>query len=51
LPFQAKQLLLGAIAWVIVFGLIQEGLKQLRSYKTEHSALPPVVLAADQGQL
>ncbi len=35
LPFHAKQLLLGGIAWVIVFGLIQEGLKQLRSYKAQ----------------
>lgn len=51
LPFHAKQLLLGAIAWVIVFGLIQEGLKQLRAYKAEHVALPAPAPTGDQGQL
>jgi RsiW-degrading membrane proteinase PrsW (M82 family) len=44
LPFHAKQLLLGGIAWVVVFGLIQEGLKQLRSHKAQ---LPAPKLAIE----
>lgn len=29
-PFYGKYLILGAAAWVIILGLIQEGLKELR---------------------
>lgn len=32
-PFYLKNFALGAVAWVILFGLIQEGLKQLRAEK------------------
>jgi hypothetical protein len=30
LPFYGKYLVLGAIGWVIVLGLVQEGLKELK---------------------
>jgi RsiW-degrading membrane proteinase PrsW (M82 family)/predicted RNA-binding Zn-ribbon protein involved in translation (DUF1610 family) len=33
LPFYASYFLLGAVAWIIVLGLIQEGLKELRKEK------------------
>jgi protease PrsW len=33
LPFYASYFILGAIAWVIILGLIQEGLKELRTEK------------------
>jgi RsiW-degrading membrane proteinase PrsW (M82 family) len=35
IPFYGKYLLLGAAAWVIILGLIQEGLKQLRAEQAE----------------
>jgi len=31
LPFYGKYIILGVFAWVIIFGLLQEGLKQLRA--------------------
>lgn len=34
LPFFGKQISLGLIAWLVVFALIQEGLKELRAEKT-----------------
>jgi protease PrsW len=34
LPFYGKYIILGVISWIIVFGLLQEGLKQLRAQKS-----------------
>ena len=33
LPFYASYFILGAVAWIIILGLIQEGLKELRVEK------------------
>ena len=33
LPFHGKYILLGGVAWFVVFALIQEGLKELRAEK------------------
>ena len=38
LPFFGKYIALGFIAWTVIFGLIQDGLKQLRAEKREHQA-------------
>ncbi|HEV2441499.1 MAG TPA: hypothetical protein VGT07_03175 [Steroidobacteraceae bacterium] len=33
LPFEGKDLLLGVVAWIIVLGLVQEGLEELQAAK------------------
>jgi RsiW-degrading membrane proteinase PrsW (M82 family) len=38
LPFDALYILLGAAAWIIVLGLVQEGLAQLRASQAEAAA-------------
>ncbi len=38
LPFNAKYIILGFIAWVIIFSFIQDGLKQLRTDKINELA-------------
>jgi protease PrsW len=35
LPFNAKYIILGFVAWVIIFSFIQDGLKQLRTEKID----------------
>ncbi|MHB8816624.1 MAG: hypothetical protein ACYDAE_25640 [Steroidobacteraceae bacterium] len=42
LPFEGKDLLLGVVAWIIVLGLVQEGLEELQAAK----AAPSVGAAA-----
>jgi len=37
LPFYGKHIILGIIAWVVIFGLIQDGLTELREEKLRHS--------------
>ncbi len=34
LPFEAKQLFLGLVAWIIILGLVQEGLEELRAERS-----------------
>jgi protease PrsW len=44
LPFEGKDLLLGVVAWIIVLGLVQEGLEELQAAKAAPSvgtAAPP----------
>ena len=48
LPFDSLYVLLGAVAWVIVLGLVQEGLEELRS---RQSAARTVNVAAETTQL
>jgi protease PrsW len=38
LPFYGKYVILGVAAWVVIFGLIQEGLKELRAEKASAGA-------------
>jgi RsiW-degrading membrane proteinase PrsW (M82 family) len=38
LPFYGKYLILGAVAWLLVFGFIQDGLKQLRAAQSAAAA-------------
>jgi RsiW-degrading membrane proteinase PrsW (M82 family) len=45
LPFYLKYIALGVIAWVVVFGLIQEGLKELRTEKAKDLAASPPKLS------
>jgi len=39
IPFYGKYLFLGAIAWVVIFALIQDGLKELRDEKLKGSGI------------
>lgn len=48
LPFDGLYILLGAVAWVVVLGLVQEGLEELRS---RQSAARAGTVAAEAGQL
>ena len=41
LPFYGKYLILGAVAWIIIIALIQDGLKQLREEKEAAASAPP----------
>jgi RsiW-degrading membrane proteinase PrsW (M82 family) len=47
LPFYAKYMVLGVVAWIVIFALIQDGLKQLRA---EKEAAVPIVAAAPAGE-
>lgn len=38
LPFYLKYILLGVVAWIIIFALIQAGLRQILAEKTDYSA-------------
>ena len=38
IPFYGKYIILGIVAWIVVLGLIQEGLKELRTEKEEAEA-------------
>jgi RsiW-degrading membrane proteinase PrsW (M82 family) len=38
LPFYGKYIALGAVAWLLVFGFIQDGLKQIREAQTTERA-------------
>lgn len=43
-PFEGKHLLLGVVAWIIVLGLVQEGLEELQTAKAASgsaAAAPP----------
>jgi protease PrsW len=41
LPFYGKYLILGAVAWIVILGLVQEGLKELREEKAACQAPRP----------
>jgi len=38
LPFYGKYVILGVAAWLVILGLIQEGLKELRAEKSSAEA-------------
>jgi hypothetical protein len=40
LPFYGKYLILGLAVWIILLGLIQEGLRELRTEKTAPNPTP-----------
>jgi RsiW-degrading membrane proteinase PrsW (M82 family) len=46
LPFYLKYVILGSVAWVVIFGLVQEGLKELRAEKAAAATATAMVIAA-----